>query len=66
VAGGTAYLRLHGNVHWFSDVVAGSAIGLYTGVFTLGRQFSPPRDLSVNVGPGEMGGISLQVTYTPH
>jgi membrane-associated phospholipid phosphatase len=66
VAAGTAYARLHGNAHWFSDVVAGSAIGLYTGAFTLQRQSNHRRDLSVDVGPTDMGGIAVQVTYRPH
>jgi membrane-associated phospholipid phosphatase len=30
IAGATAYARLHDNVHWFSDVVAGAAIGMST------------------------------------
>jgi hypothetical protein len=37
VAGVTTYARLHDNVHWFSDVVAGAAIGLSTAQFVMNR-----------------------------
>lgn len=65
VASFTAYERLHGNVHWFSDVVAGSALGLSTGVFVLNRQIFHSNDVAFNVAPTEVGGISIQLTYTP-
>jgi membrane-associated phospholipid phosphatase len=65
VASVTAYERLHGNVHWFSDVVAGSALGLYTGAFVMNRQFLRTDKVAINVTPTEFGGVSLQVTYTP-
>jgi membrane-associated phospholipid phosphatase len=65
MAGATAYLRLHDNAHWFSDVVAGSAIGLYTGVFTLNRQFLRDTPVSISVAPTEAGGVSLQLVYVP-
>jgi membrane-associated phospholipid phosphatase len=61
----TAYERLHGNAHWLSDVVAGSAIGLYTGSFVMNRQFLQNDHLAFNVAPTEVGGISIQLTYTP-
>ena len=38
VATGTAYLRVHENVHWLSDTVAGSALGIATARFVLNRQ----------------------------
>ncbi len=38
VAGATAYIRLHENVHWLSDTVAGSALGIATARFVLNRQ----------------------------
>jgi membrane-associated phospholipid phosphatase len=66
MASGTAYARLHGNVHWFSDVVAGAAVGVYTGVFTLNRRYSAHSPVAINVAPMEAGGLSLQFTYTPH
>jgi membrane-associated phospholipid phosphatase len=65
VASFTAYERLHGNAHWFSDVVAGSAVGLYTGVFVMKRQFFRDSPVAVNLAPTEVGGISIQLTYTP-
>lgn len=65
-ASGIAYLRLKGNVHWLSDVVAGSAIGVYTGVFTLNRRSSRTSPVAINLAPTDVGGLSLQLTYTPH
>jgi membrane-associated phospholipid phosphatase len=65
VASGTAYARLHGNVHWLSDVVAGAAIGVSTGIFTVRRSYSRVSPVAINVAPTEVGGVSLQFTYTP-
>jgi membrane-associated phospholipid phosphatase len=65
MASGTAYARLHGNVHWLSDVVAGAAIGVYTGAFTVNRRYSRVSPVALNVVPTEVGGLSLQFTYTP-
>ena len=65
VASYTAYERLHGNAHWLSDVVAGAAIGVSTGMFTLNRHYSRNSAVAINVAPTEVGGLSLQVTYTP-
>ncbi len=53
VATGSAYLRVHENVHWLSDTVAGSALGIATARFVLNRrggeqhpslQFQPLKD----------------------
>ena len=38
IATGTAYVRVHENVHWLSDTVAGSALGIATARFVLNRQ----------------------------
>jgi membrane-associated phospholipid phosphatase len=65
MASGIAYARLHSNVHWLSDVVAGSAIGVYTGAFTLNRQYFRNSPVAINVAPMDAGGLSLQFTYTP-
>jgi membrane-associated phospholipid phosphatase len=65
MASGTAYARLHGNAHWLSDVVAGAAIGVYTGAFTLNRRYFRNSPVAINVAPMEAGGLSLQFTYTP-
>jgi len=62
---GIAYARLHGNVHWLSDVVAGTAIGVYTGAFTLNRRNLKASPVAINVVPMDAGGLSLQFTYTP-
>ncbi|MDP9084916.1 MAG: phosphatase PAP2 family protein [Pseudomonadota bacterium] len=53
VAGGTAYVRVRDNVHWLSDTVAGTALGIATAHFVLNRRdanaaeslrFQPVRD----------------------
>ncbi|HLZ98207.1 MAG TPA: phosphatase PAP2 family protein [Steroidobacteraceae bacterium] len=38
VAAGTAYVRVKNNVHWVSDTVAGSALGIATARFVLNRE----------------------------
>ena len=65
MASATAYARLHGNQHWLSDVVAGSAIGVYAGAFTLNRRLAQHHALTFNVTPTDAGGVALQLTYTP-
>jgi membrane-associated phospholipid phosphatase len=53
LAGATAYGRLDGNVHWFSDTVAGAALGLATGRFISRRgeaAAAAPR-VSLDVAP---------------
>jgi len=62
---GTAYLRLHGNQHWLSDVVAGAAIGIPTGLFTLNRRSMRQSDMQVMVTPAVGGGVALNFTWTP-
>jgi membrane-associated phospholipid phosphatase len=65
MAGFTSYLRLHDNSHWLSDVVAGSAIGISTGVFTLNRrQERLNRDLEVSVAPAVGGGVAVNFNWT--
>lgn len=53
VAAGTSYVRIHENVHWLSDTVAGTALGIATARFVLNRreietrttlQFQPSKD----------------------
>jgi len=64
---GTAYLRVHENSHWFSDVVAGAAIGIPTAVFTLNRREARSRrDIDVAVSPAEGGGVALHVSWVLH
>jgi membrane-associated phospholipid phosphatase len=64
IAAGTAYARLHDNQHWLSDVVAGSAIGIYSGAFTMNRRQEKHESAVFSLAPTEVGGISLQFTYT--
>jgi membrane-associated phospholipid phosphatase len=65
MATATAYQRLRGNSHWLSDVVAGSALGLSTGVFVMHRQFLRDSPVAFNLAPTQYGGIAIQLTYTP-
>jgi membrane-associated phospholipid phosphatase len=65
IGAGTAYLRVHGNQHWLSDVVGGAAIGISTGVFTLNRRSIRESDMQVMVTPAVGGGVALNVTWTP-
>jgi membrane-associated phospholipid phosphatase len=53
VAAGTSYVRVRENVHWLSDTVAGTALGIATARFVLNRreidarstlQFQPSKD----------------------
>jgi membrane-associated phospholipid phosphatase len=38
IAVGTSYIRVRDNVHWLSDTVAGSALGIATAQFVLNKQ----------------------------
>jgi membrane-associated phospholipid phosphatase len=66
IGAATAFLRLHDNSHWFSDVVAGGAIGVSTGVFALNRRDARMRNLDVSVSPASGGGVALNFRWTPH
>jgi membrane-associated phospholipid phosphatase len=59
-AAGTAYLRVHENVHWLSDTVAGSALGIATARFVLNRQGGEQRT-SIQFQPLKDG---WQLAYT--
>jgi len=59
LATGTAYLRLHDNQHWLSDVVAGAAIGTATGAFVLQRRLDKVRNMEFSVTPAQGGGIMV-------
>lgn len=47
VAGATGYVRVKENVHWLSDSVAGTALGIATARFVLNRQEARDRDRGV-------------------
>ena len=57
VAGATAYARLHDNVHWFSDVVAGAAIGMASARFVINRdaERAGTRHSAISVVPLDRG-----------
>jgi membrane-associated phospholipid phosphatase len=62
VAGATAYVRLHENVHWLSDTVAGGALGIATAKFVLNRQDAPSRG-ALELQPVKGGWM---VSYSVH
>jgi membrane-associated phospholipid phosphatase len=64
VAGVTAYARLHDNVHWFSDVVAGAAIGLSTAQFVMNRDRKSTQHAGFSVVPMD-GGAMLTYWRVP-
>ncbi|MFT4605367.1 MAG: membrane-associated phospholipid phosphatase, partial [Rhodothermales bacterium] len=47
LAGATAFSRMASNVHWFSDVVAGSAIG-FTTAWLLTRRHQGPGQITLS------------------
>jgi hypothetical protein len=55
VAVGTGYLRLHENVHWLSDTVAGSALGIATARFVLNRESGESSHASLSFQPTKDG-----------
>lgn len=63
VAGATAYVRVHDNVHWASDVVAGAAIGIASAHFVMNRQEATTKKMAWGVAPAN-GGVML--TYSTH
>lgn len=44
VAAGTGYIRVRDNVHWLSDTVAGSALGIATARFVLNKRGNAQQD----------------------
>jgi membrane-associated phospholipid phosphatase len=57
IAGATAYTRLNDNVHWFSDVVAGAAIGMATARFVMHRDEGTTRHSGFSVVPVDGGAM---------
>jgi membrane-associated phospholipid phosphatase len=64
IAGATAFARLHDNVHWFSDVVAGAAIGMSTAQFVMRRDDETTRHSGFSVVPMQ-GGAMLTYWRVP-
>src|SRR5882672_4182928 len=58
VGAATAYWRMRDNVHWFSDTVAGAALGIATAEFTMNRREVGQRRTSIQVLPID-GGVML-------
>jgi hypothetical protein len=64
IATATAYVRVRENVHWLSDTVAGSALGIATARFVLNRQQTDDRRTSLSIGPMNNGWeISYSVRF---
>jgi membrane-associated phospholipid phosphatase len=59
LAGATAYVRVHDNVHWMSDVVAGAAIGIATAHFTMNRREVRANRWDLSVAPLDGGGTMV-------
>lgn len=55
---GTAYERLDHDAHWFSDTVAGAALGLATARFVMNRRRHPSRHAEIGMSPLD-GGVLL-------
>jgi membrane-associated phospholipid phosphatase len=53
----TSYERLKHNAHWFSDTVAGAAIGGATANFTMHRRYGSDEQSSLSVVPVEGGAM---------
>jgi len=62
----TAYVRLHENVHWLSDTVAGAAIGVATAEFTMNRRHVRAHRWALSAEPMAGGGTKLAVTVELH
>lgn len=62
VAGGTAFSRLATNVHWVTDVLAGSTIGFTTGYFLSRRHQERPSRVQVAPDVG-LNHVGLTVTF---
>jgi membrane-associated phospholipid phosphatase len=66
MASAIAYERLHENVHWLSDTVAGAAIGIATAQFTMNRRHVRAHRWELSVEPMKGGGTELDVTVNLH
>jgi membrane-associated phospholipid phosphatase len=59
MATATAYARLHENVHWLSDTVAGAAVGIATARFAMNRREERKQRWDLSVAPMAGGGTQL-------
>jgi membrane-associated phospholipid phosphatase len=66
IATATMYARLHDNVHWLSDTVAGAAIGISTAHFTMHRREQRDHGGKWSFSPTEHGGAMLSYTVPLH
>ena len=65
LATATAYARLHDNVHWLSDTVAGAALGIATAHFVMNRGDERAQRSAFMVVPA-YGGVMLTYTRILH
>jgi membrane-associated phospholipid phosphatase len=65
LASATAYARIHDNVHWLSDTVAGAALGIATAHFTMHRGDARAHRSAFMVVPAN-GGLLLTYTHPLH
>ena len=63
----TAYARMEDNMHWFSDTVAGAALGMATGRFVSkrGGEDTPLQSAHLSIQPLK-GGAMLGVALDPY
>lgn len=66
IATATMYARLHDNVHWLSDTVAGAAVGISTAHFTMHRREQRDDVGKWLISPTEHGGAMLSYTVPLH
>lgn len=59
LAGITALSRVYDNAHWFSDVFAGAAIGIY-----VGKTITRPDRYSWSLNPNAQGGMSFSLSFS--
>jgi len=59
----TSYLRLEHNAHWLSDTVAGAALGISSGYFSMGRASRTDEQTGLSVVP-VVGGAMLTYRVT--
>jgi hypothetical protein len=66
IATATAYARLHDNVHWLSDTVAGAALGIATAHFVMNRREEERSQRSAFMVTPTDGGAMLTYTRILH